>query len=177
VKSVFLLTGRPGTGKTSLVKQAIAESAIDAGGFYTEEIRSRGTRVGFKLVTLDGREVVLSHVDFNKRFHVGKYGVDIEALNDVGVSAIRKAASHHDLVVIDEIGRMELLSIDFRKVVKETIDSGKRTLGTIMLNAHPYADGIKCKPQVNLVTLTRDSYSQTLMDIKEWLLENNHPAN
>jgi nucleoside-triphosphatase len=176
VKSVFLLTGQPGTGKTSLIKQAIGETAIDAGGFYTEEIRIRSTRVGFRLVTLDGREAILSHIDFNKRFRVGKYGVDIKALDDVGVSAIRRAANNHDLVVIDEIGRMELLSTDFREVVKETIDSGKRTLGTIMLNAHPYADIIKHQPQVNLVTLTRDGYSQTLMDIKEWLLENNHPA-
>ena len=169
MKPVYLLTGQPGTGKTSLIKQVIAESVIDAGGFYTEEIRSQGIRVGFKLVTLDGREAVLSHIDFSKRFRIGKYGVDIDTLNDVGVSTIIKAAGHCDLVVIDEIGRMELLSPDFRDTVREIIGSGKRTLATIMRNADSYADGIKRQPQVNLQTLSRDSYNRVLTDVKEWL--------
>jgi nucleoside-triphosphatase len=169
VKPVLLLTGQPGTGKTSLVKQAVAESAISAGGFYTEEIRKQGIRVGFKLVTLDGREAVLSHIDFSKRYRVGKYGVDIDILNEVGVASIRKASRDHDLVVIDEIGRMEMLSADFRDAVREIIGSGKRVLGTIMRNADPYADDIKRQPQVNLVVLSRDNYGQVLDDVREWL--------
>jgi len=169
MKPVYLLTGQPGTGKTSLVKQVIADSVINAGGFYTEEIRRQGIRVGFKLVTLDGIEAVLSHVDFNKRFRVGKYGVDIDILNEVGVSAIIKAAGYCDLVIIDEIGRMELLSHDFQNVVREIIGSGKRTLGTIMRYADSYADDIKRQPQVNLQTLTRDSYSRVYTDVSEWI--------
>jgi nucleoside-triphosphatase len=169
VKPVFLLTGRPGAGKTSIIKQAIAESNIDVGGFYTEEIRDEGVRVGFKLVTFDGREAILSHIKFNKRYRVGKYGVDTDILNEVGVTAIQKAAMECDLVVIDEIGHMELLSADFRDTVREIVYGGKRTLGTIMHNANPFADDIKRQPQVNLVTLTRDSYSHVLGDIKEWL--------
>lgn len=169
MKPVYLLTGRPGTGKTSLVKQAIAESAVNAGGFYTEEIRSQGTRIGFKLVTLDGREAVLSHIDFNKRFQVGKYGVDVNILDEVGVTAILEAAVGCNLIVIDEIGRMELLSDNFRDAVRKIIGSGKRTLGTIMRYTDTFSDDIKCQPQVNLVTLTRDSYGRVLKDIKEWL--------
>jgi nucleoside-triphosphatase len=176
VKPVYLLTGRPGTGKTSLVKQAMAESDVNAGGFYTEEIRSQGIRVGFKLVTLDGREAVLSHIDFDKRFRIGKYGVDINTLNEVGVSTIIKAAGHCDLVVVDEIGRMELLSEDFRNAVRDIICNGKRTLGTIMLYADSYADGIKRQPQVNLQTLTRDSYSRVYMNVKEWITAINSSA-
>ena len=174
MKSVYLLTGPPGTGKTSLIKQAIVKPVIDAGGFYTEEIRVRGIRVGFKLVTLDGIETVLSHIDFDKRFRVGKYGVDIEAMNEVGVAALRKAADHSNLVLIDEIGRMELLSTNFRDTVREIIDSGKRTLGTIMLNAHPYTDEIKRQPQVSLQNLTRGSYDRVLKNLKEWLADENY---
>lgn len=170
MKPVYLLTGQPGTGKTSLIKQAIAESVIGAGGFYTEEIRSQGTRVGFKLVTLDGIEAVLSHVDFLKRFRVGKYGVDIDVLNEVGVAALKKATSHCDLVVIDEIGRMELLSTEFREAVREIINSEKRTLGTIMLQPYPYADDIKSLLQVNLLTLTRANYSRVYTDVSKWII-------
>jgi nucleoside-triphosphatase len=155
--------------ETSLIKQAVAELEDRAGGFYTEEIRSRGTRLGFKLVTLDGHEAILAHIDFDKRLQVGKYGVDVESLDRVGVSALRKAAEQRDLVVIDEIGKMELFSANFREVVLQTIGSGKRVLGTIMFHANPWADKIKRQPQVNLVTVTRASYQQVLADLRDWL--------
>ncbi len=169
MKPVFLLTGKPGTGKTSLIKQAVAELEGRAGGFYTEEIRSQGTRLGFKLITLDGHEAVLAHIDFNKRFQVGKYGVDVASLDRVGVTALRKAAEQCDLVVVDEIGKMELFSANFREVVLQIIGGGKRVLGTIMLHANPWADAIKRQPQVNLVTVTRASYPQVLADLRDWL--------
>jgi nucleoside-triphosphatase len=169
MKPVYLLTGKPGTGKTSLIKQAVAELEGRAGGFYTEEIRSQGTRLGFRLVTLDGHEAILAHTDFSKRFRVGRYGVDVEALERVGVSALRKAAEQCDLVVVDEIGKMELFSVDFREVVLELIGGGKRVLGTVMLSANPWADVIKRQPQVELVTVTRASYHQILADLRNWL--------
>ncbi len=169
MKPVYLLTGKPGMGKTSLIKQVVTELESRAGGFYTEEIRSRGTRLGFRLVTLDGHEAILAHTDFNKRFQVGKYGVDVDSLDRVGVSALRKAAEQCDLVVVDEIGKMELLSADFREAVLEIIGGGKRVLGTIMLHANPWADAIKRQPQVNLVTVTRAGYQQVLEDLRDWL--------
>lgn len=169
MKPVYLLTGKPGTGKTSLIKQAVAELEGRAGGFYTEEIRSRGARLGFKLITLDGHEAVLAHADFNKRFQVSKYGVDVDSLDRVGVAALRRAAEQCDLVVVDEIGKMELFSADFREIVLQTISGGKRVLGTIMLHSNPWADNIKRQPQVNLVTVTRASYHQVLDDIRSWL--------
>ena len=169
MKQVYLLTGRPGTGKTSLIKRAVAELEGRAGGFYTEEIRSQGTRLGFRLVTLDGQEAVLAHVNFNKRYRVGKYGVDIESLNRTGVSALRRAVEHSDLVVVDEIGKMELFSADFREAVKEIVASGKMALGTIMFDSNPWADVIKRHSQVNLLMVTRDNRHQVLSDIRHWL--------
>ena len=169
MKTVYLLTGRPGTGKTSLVRQAVAELKGKVGGFYTEEIRVQGTRLGFKLITLDGQEAVLAHVDFHGRHRVGKYGVDVDALERVGVPALAEAIRQRDVIVIDEIGKMELFSNRFREVVLEAIQSGKRVLGTIMLAPHPWADDIKRQPQVKLVEVTRTDYYRVLADIKRWL--------
>jgi nucleoside-triphosphatase len=168
-KPAYLLTGRPGTGKTSLIKAALAGLPVRAGGFYTEEIRHEGTRLGFRLVTIDGREAVLAHMDFSKRFRVGKYGVDVAALEMVGVAALKKAAGECDLTVVDEIGRMELLSPEFQKAVMELINGGKRVLGTIMLQPNSFADAIKRLPNVRLMTLTRESYQQALEDLRQWL--------
>ena len=169
MKSVYLLTGRPGTGKTSLIKQAVSEHKVNAGGFYTEEIRSQGTRLGFKLITLDGQEAVLAHVNIHGRFRVSKYGVDVESLDRVGVAALHQAARQRDLVVIDEIGKMEIFSANFQEAVWAIIDSGQKVLGTIMLVPNPWADAIKRKSQVNLVEVTRTNYDRLLDDIRHWL--------
>jgi nucleoside-triphosphatase len=169
MKSVFLLTGPPGCGKTSFIKQAVARLEIRAGGFYTEEIKSRGVRQGFRLVTLDGETAVLSHIDIKSPQRVSKYGVDIESLDRVGVAAIERAFQEGELVVIDEIGKMELLSARFREAVLKILNSGKRLLATIMLNPNPCAEAIKSLPQVKLVNLTRTNHPQVMAELQDWL--------
>jgi nucleoside-triphosphatase len=169
MKPVYLLTGRPGTGKTSIIKQAIAGIKGVVCGFYTEEIRSRGVRQGFRLVTLDGQTAILAHVNFKSPYRVSKYGVDIESLDKVGVSALTRQEC--DLVVVDEIGKMELFSPRFRETVQDVINSGKKVLGTIMLNPSPYADAIKRQPQVTLITVTRGNSQQVLEELRGWLTQ------
>ncbi len=140
-----------------------------AGGFYTEEIRSGGTRLGFKLVTLDGEEAVLAHTSIHSPYRVSKYGVDINSLDRVGVNALSKAAQECPLVIIDEIGKMELFSANFRKVTLKIISRGKQVLGTIMLSPHPWADLVKQKPQVKLIEVTRANHPQVLKELSSWL--------
>ena len=166
---VYLLTGRPGCGKTSLIKQAVAELKVRAGGFYTEEIRGQGARLGFRLITLDGQQAVLAHTDIQSRYRVSKYGVDIDSLERVGVPALQKAAGQDELVVIDEIGKMELFSARFREAVLTIINSDKRVLGTIMLNPNPWADSLKRLSQVRLITVRRDNSHQVLQELRRWL--------
>ncbi|MAH39087.1 MAG: AAA family ATPase [Dehalococcoidales bacterium] len=169
MKQVYLLTGKAGTGKTSLIKQVVPEILGKAGGFYTEEIRSQGIRKGFRLVTLDGQSAILAHVKSQSRYRVGKYGVDIDSLDQVGVPALLKATEQCDLVVIDEIGKMELCSYSFRKAVLGIIGSGKKLLGTIMFSPNPWADAIKRRPQVELVPVTGSNSHQVLEGVKRWL--------
>src|SRR5437879_4315569 len=94
----ILLTGRPGCGKTTLIKRVVKNLSLRAAGFYTEEIRDRGIRVGFSLVTLDGNQAVLAHVDFKTPERLGKYGLDLSALETVGVRAVRDAVRTQQLV-------------------------------------------------------------------------------
>jgi len=169
MKQVYLLTGRPGTGKTSLIKQVMAEFRGKAGGFYTEEIRGQGVREGFRLVTLDGEEVILAHVNIHSPYRVAKYGINIDDLERVGVPALQKAVQQYDLVVIDEIGKMELFSAKFREAIVQMIGSRKRILGTIIFNANQWADAIKRQPKVNLITVTRDNYQPVLEELLHWL--------
>lgn len=169
MKRVLLLTGQPGAGKTALIKQALARARVKGGGFYTEEIRTGGTRQGFRVATLDGQEAVLAHVDISSRHQISKYRVDVGALDRVGVFALRQALAESDLVVIDEIGKMELLSPRFKEVVTQAMNSGKKVLGTIMLNHHPFADEIKRLPQAEVLLVTRDNRSEVMKKVLDWI--------
>ena len=166
--STLLITGEPGTGKTTLLRRALASFSGPAGGFYTQEIRSGGTRLGFRLETLDGEQATLAHVDFKSPHRVSKYGVDAASLERVGVAALKRAREQGGLVVVDEIGKMELLSQVFREVVEEAIREG-RVLGTIMQAPHPWADRIRALPQVRLLTLHRGNFERTLEEVQSWL--------
>jgi nucleoside-triphosphatase len=169
VGEAYLLTGRPGVGKTTLLREAIAAIEGKAGGFYTREMRSAGVRTGFELVTLDGTRIVLAGTNIRSPYQVSKYGVDINALNAVGVPAIQRAMQECQVVVIDEIGKMELFSIPFRKAVWEALKSGKKVIGTIMLQSHPLADEVKRHPGVTLISVTRENHREVLTRLKEWL--------
>jgi nucleoside-triphosphatase len=164
---VVLLTGRPGVGKTTLVRRVVERLAGRAGGFYTAEIRQGGVRQGFKLVTLGGEQAVIAHVDFVSRQRVSRYGVDVAALDAVGVPAIDQAVATGQVVVIDEIGPMELFSTAFRAAVLRAVDSGRLVLATIVRRPHPWADALKRRPGVRLIEITpanRDALVDMLIE-------------
>ena len=109
---VSFSTGPPRSGKTTIIQKVAAAFPGRAAGFYTREVRQQGMRVGFEIVTLDGQSAVLSHVDFPGPYRVGKYGVNLENLHRVGLPAL-EAGPGVDLVVVDEVGKMECLSPRF----------------------------------------------------------------
>jgi nucleoside-triphosphatase len=167
VNRKILLTGRPGCGKTTLIKRVVKQLALPAGGFYTQEIRKRGERVGFKISTLDGKQAVLAHVDFPAATgpqRVGKYGLDLSALK-TGIEAIRAAMHARQLVVIDEIGPMELRSRAFRDAVTEALNSGVPILGTITARSFPFSDAIKKRPDVTLIEVRSDNREQLVSEL------------
>lgn len=169
MSQVLLLTGAPATGKTTIIRDALSSSKADAGGFYTQEIREGMVRQGFEIVTLDGQRAILAHVAVRSSHRVGKYGVDVASLESVAVAALRRAVQAHDIVVIDEIGKMEMMSPAFSSALLEVLDSGSRLLGTIMLQPHPFADRIKSDPRVQVILLSKSNRQQVLDKVTEWL--------
>ena len=165
MKPKVLLTGRPGCGKTTLIKRVVNELELPAGGFYTEEIRQRGGRVGFKIITLDGEEAVLAHVDFDTTQRVGKYGLDLRVLESIGTEAICTAVRARRLVVIDEIGPMEIRSSVFCDVVNDAVNSGEPILGTITARSFPFTNAIKKRHDVTLIEVRAKNREQLVSEL------------
>ncbi|NIR42607.1 MAG: NTPase [Gemmatimonadetes bacterium] len=167
----ILLTGRPGCGKTTAVRETVERlgPAIEVAGFYTEELRRAGRRIGFDVVTVDGRRGPLARAGAPGP-PVGRYGVDLESFDRVGVAELEAGLSAGaDLLVVDEIGKMELLSDRFVSALERLFDPAEDhvVLGTILRGRHPKADWLRSQSGVEIIEVTeanRDALPRRLAE-------------
>ncbi len=168
----LVLTGPPGVGKTTVIREVAERLGNRAGGFYTEEIRDpSGRREGFRLVTLDGEDAVMAHTDLRgeDRPQVSRYGVDVEAIEEVGVAALRGAMMSDQVIIVDEIGKMELFCEAFKEAVGDAVGSANSVLATAMGGSHPWVDNLKAKPEVELWEVTVDNRDTLPKQVLAWL--------
>jgi nucleoside-triphosphatase len=149
----LLLTGPPRCGKTTVVKKVVDLFPGRAAGFYTREVREKGERVGFEIVTLDGQAAMLSHVSFPGPHRVGKYGVSLENLHRVALPAL-EVKPGLELVVVDEIGKMECLSSPFVEALEWLWTAPVPLLLTVAEKGGGYIGQVKEKPDKTLIIVT-----------------------
>ena len=129
------MTGKPGEGKTSIIQRtmkSLDETGLKAGGIYCPEIRVDSQRVGFEIIDLETKQKgILAHIDQHDGPRVGRYRVNLQDLENIGVEAINWALRSADYIVIDEVGPMELCSKRFREAVFNAVESPKPVLGVI----------------------------------------------
>ena len=151
-----LLIGMPGVGKTTLIKKFVAKASCPCTGFYTGEIRNAaGQRTGFSVTHIDGSaEDTFASIDFTTKQRVGKYSVNIARFEQVALPAI-SGSNPDQLIVVDEIGKMELFSSKFKEQVMKCLD-GHRFLATITARGGgTFVEKIKERNDVTLIEITR----------------------
>jgi nucleoside-triphosphatase len=154
----ILLTGPPGVGKTTVIQKVLSGIEISAGGFFTQEMREGGRRVGFSLRTLDGEQGVLAHIDYPGRYRVGRYGVDLSLFEALALPALERGLKEEELIVIDEIGKMELFSQRFQQMVMRIIDqNAQHLLGVIHQGREPFATAIRKRGGVEVIVVSHDN--------------------
>jgi nucleoside-triphosphatase len=150
----IMISGMPGVGKTSLLKAILSQLPLSAGGFVSEEIREGGERVGFSLKSLDGREGILAHKNLPTPHRFGKYYINLDDLEKIAVQSIEEAISNKELIVIDEIGKMELFSPLFRQTVIRALDCPKPLLATLHRGNDPFLNSIRKREDTIVFWLT-----------------------
>ncbi len=149
----LLLTGRPRVGKTTVITRLVEQLADRRiAGFCTEEIREGGRRQGFRAASFSGEIIVLAHVEIRSRQRVGRYGVDVVAFEQLVLPELRRPC---DVVIIDEIGKMECFSSPFVDAVRELLDGSTPVVATVAVSGGGFIAEAKGRSDVELSEVTQ----------------------
>ncbi len=171
----LLLTGLPGVGKTTVLRrvaEALAPAAIK--GFFTEEIRVSGERVGFGIQTFDGQSATLAHVNLRSAHRVGRYKVDTAALDRI-VESCLSPTTGTAAYLIDEIGKMECLSLRFVTAVAHLLDGRSVVVATVAQKGSGFIAEAKRRPDVEIWNVTRANRDELPAAIVRWIAERRVP--
>ncbi len=170
---ILLLTGAPGCGKTTLVRRvAAALGELRVAGFTTEEIRDgSGRRRGFRIVPLAAshdRPRVMAHVDLPGPARVGRYGVDVAAIDAVAEDALAPRADV-DLHLVDEIGKMECLSPRFVTAMRTLLDAEMPVVATIALRGGGFIAEVKSRDDVEIREVRPANREALVEEVVAWI--------
>jgi len=155
------ITGMPSVGKTqTLVKiiEKLEGTGYTVEGMVTEQVIKDKKRVGFSVLDWQTKEKdVFAHMDFDLKDKVGKYGVDTSVLDRIGVAAIEKAVADDEvnIIIIDEIGKMEMLSEKFCEAVIDALDSDKPIMVTLHKKSRsPLLQDVRRRDDIRILEVT-----------------------
>ena len=154
-----LVIGPSRSGKSTLIEKVVQSINRPATGFFTQELREKGRRVGFSITTLQGKTGVLAHQSIRSTFRVGKYGVNLEDLDQIAVPSMLPSTPDQ-IVVVDEIGKMECFSRLFKETLLKVLSSDNLVIGSVAIKGDHFIQSIKKRDDVSLVSIsqnTRDS--------------------
>ncbi len=151
-KNIFV-TGPPRCGKSTLIERVVRKIQKPMTGFFTRELREKDKRVGFSITTMDGKEGVLAHQNIRSPYKVGKYGVNLEHIDQIAVPSMIPAESH-EIVVIDEIGKMECFSPLFRQTLIKILDAENPVIASIAQKGDRFIQGIKKRENILLFQIS-----------------------
>lgn len=183
-KRLLFMTGDPGIGKTTITLETVEDlkaRGYRVGGMISREARSHGIRVGFEILDLDSnRRGWLALVDQDHGPKVGKYQVNLEDLDNVGVESLSRAVEDSEVVIIDEVGPMELHSEKFKDAVRKAVGTRKLVIGVIHRSSRDaLIEELKGREDFELIKVTeanRDSLLVTLIQKSVMFLKGNRKS-
>lgn len=151
----LLLTGSPRIGKSTLLFHVL-QSVANKNGFITQEICDHTQRIGFKLLSSNGEAATFAHVDFETNYKVSRYFVDLNSL-DLFIEPLFEYGADQ-LLYIDEIGQMQVLSTQFRKLVENYLNAKNDFIATLTsAYTDEFIDKIKSLGSVTIIELTLEN--------------------
>jgi nucleoside-triphosphatase len=168
IPPIILLTGLPGCGKTTLIKRVVQRlNHLRLAGFYTQELLgANGRRVGFEAIGLNGNSATLAHVSSNSKVRVGRYGVELAGFERL-INKELAADPEVELIVVDEIGKMECFSRRFVELVRKLIESRSPVLASVAMKGGGLIQDVKRLSDAELITVSTGNRDGLVEDLVE----------
>ena len=162
LKRLIFVTGPPGIGKTSVLLRSVnglKSRGYEIGGMISRDVREGGVRVGFEIMDFStGQRGWLAHINQPTGPKISKYRVNLTDLEAIGVSSILDAIRNADIIIVDEIGPMELFSSGFKDAVIQAVESDKPVLGTIHFGLrNSFVSGLKNREDAEIFEVTYEN--------------------
>ncbi len=168
MKKNILITGKPKSGKSTLL-QKIINPISNKVGFVTPEIRENGERVGFAVETSNGERVILAHINSETEHKVSRYFVDVSSFNK-GIESILDF-NDTNFLYIDEIGQMELFSDNFKHLVLKYFNSPNKCLATLTcVYEDDFITELKKRDDVVIIEITPENCEEQEKNIKDLIV-------
>jgi len=165
-KRAILLTGRPGVGKTTVIRRLVELLGNrPLAGFYTAEIREAGQRVGFGATTFSGKTGLLAHTALRSNYRVGRYRVDVAAFEKLVLPELARPCA---LLLIDEIGKMECFSARFVEAVRKVFERRQPLVATVAASGTGLIAEVRQRTDVELWTVTRENREKLPRQLAAW---------
>jgi len=153
------ITGLPGSGKTYALLRVIEmlkDEDLTIGGMIDEPLTDGRRRTGFSVRNiLTGESQVFASAEIESKIMIGKIGVDLAKFEQVGITAIKTACECCDIIVIDEVGKVEVESQAFIDAVKEALDVNKPMILTLHKKSrNPLLQDIRRRDDVRVLEVT-----------------------
>lgn len=174
----LLVTGPPRSGKTTVINRAVDRleaRGYRVGGVVSPDRRANGERVGFDIRdAMTGEAATLAHVDRATGPAIGKYRVDVDAVETLSEAAFLRASEHADVTVVDEIAPMEVASESFVDHVRRALDDDQPVLGTVHYRSSSgFIGAVKGRDDTTVVEVSQENRdalpAELTTRIVEWL--------
>lgn len=167
---MYVLTAPPKTGKSTAIKKIINMLGTkNCCGFYTKEMIEDGQRVGFKIVTLSGKEGILARVSYDGEYIIGKYGVNLKEFKKLALTELENIINADDnkYVIIDEIGPMQLFSNKYKELLLKIASTDRKIIGTAFYDSYDWLDDFKKLDNVELIEINEMNRNDIPMEVVE----------
>lgn len=163
--SAFFLTGAVQTGKSTAIRAFLcANPSLRPGGFLTVSVPADA---GFDVFIVPPGWTAddLTPESLVGR-RMGRRESRPEGFDRRGCELLSR--SGYDLILMDELGRMELGAHDFRAAVMAALDGDTPVLGVIKPEHNAFLDGVRAHGGVEVFPLTLENRNEAPAAIAAW---------
>ncbi len=161
----ILITGGVKSGKSTLLRN-LTGGIPQKTGFITNEILDKTGRVGFEIETSTGHGISLARLNPETLPKVGRFFVNIQNLE----SAVTEVSvfENKDILYLDEIGQMQLLSEKFKDLVIKFLDFENICLTTLSsVYQNDFIENIKKRDDIILIGISAENREEKRKFIKQ----------